>query len=328
MEEMPQTLMEAVRYFADIDLCNAYMQRIKWPDGKIVCPKCGATGDRIGEIATRRMLRCKDCRCQFSHKVGTLSESSPLALDKWFVAVWCVANHKNGISSHELARALGVRQPSAWFMLHRIREAMRCDDFRHDDKFDGPAEADATYVGGKAANMHKAKREKRITGRGGVDKTIVHGILQRGTGEDAEQISQVRCAVVGSDDEQRLLPEIRRNVRYGAPVYTDATRSYVGLALTHIHAAVDHSREYVSGNVHTNGLENFWSLLTRALGGTYVAVAPFHLIRYVQEQAFRFNQRVKNDWGRFHAVMSNIVGKRLTYRVLTAQGDAGFMGIQ
>ncbi len=138
MNDAQQTLLEAVRYFSDLDTCNAYMQRIKWPDGKIVCPKCGAKGDRIGEIATRKMLRCKDCRCQFSHKVGTIFEESPLGLDKWFVAVWCVANHKNGISSHELARAIGVRQPSAWFMLHRIREAMRCEEFTPDDKFDGP----------------------------------------------------------------------------------------------------------------------------------------------------------------------------------------------
>jgi transposase-like protein len=321
----PQTLMEAVRFFAGLDLCNAYMAKIKWPDGKIVCPKCGAKGDRIGEVATRKMLRCKDCRQQFSYKVGTLFESSPLTLDKWFVAVWCVANAKNGISSHELARALGVRQPSAWFMLHRIREAMKCDDFRHDDKFDGPVEADATYIGGKAANMHAAKRAKKITGRGASGKMIVHGVLQRPKEGEA---SQVRCEVVGADDANKLLPAVRRQVRWGAEVYTDSASAYGDLALTNLHRQIDHSIKYAEGNIHTNGLETFWSLFKRSLRGTYVAVAPFHLFRYVAEQAFRFNERVRDDLGRFHAVMQGIVGKRLKYRILTAQDDAGFMGLK
>lgn len=164
MTDTPASLIEAVRYFADLDAYNEYMKRIKWGGNAIVCPTCGAKGERIGEIATRRMLRCKNCRKQFSHKVGTIFEDSPLGLDKWFVAVWCIANCKNGISSHELGRALGVTQKTAWFMLHRIRKAMEllppADDT---DKFDGPTEADATYVGGLAANMHKHVREKKIT---------------------------------------------------------------------------------------------------------------------------------------------------------------------
>lgn len=322
MTDSPCTLIEAVRYFSDLEVCNAYMARIRWADGKPVCPACGAKGDRIGEIATRNMLRCKDCRKQFSHKVGTIFEDSPLGLDKWFVAVWSIANCKNGISSHELARALGVTQKTAWFMLHRIRKAMEVGGF---DKMDGPAEADATYVGGKAKNMHKGRREMLIQGRGAVGKTIIHGILQRTNGDNP---SQVRADVVVADDADCLLPAVRRNVRYGQQVFTDAARAYGDLCLTHLHRAVDHSVAYAKGQVHTNGLENFWSLLKRSIGGTYVAVAPFHLRRYVTEQTFRFNARKGNDANRFQAAMAGTIGKRLTYRELAGVQDAGFMGIQ
>lgn len=321
-DEMPRTLMQAVRYFADAALCERYMRSLKWPDGKITCPACGATGDRIGEVATRNLLRCKDCRKMIYTKHGTIFEDSPLGLDKWFVAVWSVANCKNGISSHELARALGITQKSAWFMLQRVRKALEIAD---PDKFDGPAEADATYVGGKAANMHKSKREKRIKGRGAVGKTIVHGVLQRGT---EATTSAVRCEVVGSDDSAKLVPHVRRNVRFGAEVFTDEATAYSPLANTQVHRSVDHSIRYAEGVVHTNGLENFWALLKRGLGGTYVAVAPFHLFRYVAEQAFRFNERSKTDMGRFMLAMRGIVGKRLTYRLLTAQDDAGFMTLK
>jgi transposase-like protein len=316
--DTPKTLIDAVRYFAHRDVCEAYMRKIRWPNGTIVCPECGAKGQRIGEIATRHMLRCKDCRKQFSHKVGTIFEDSPLGLDKWFVAVWAIANCKNGISSHELARALGVTQKTAWFMLHRIRKAMEVGGL---DKFDGPAEADATYVGGKAKNMHKKRREQAIVGRGAVGKAIIHGILQRG------ETSQVRADVIGSDDAAVMLPLVRRAVRYGARVFTDSARSYGELVLTHWHKAVDHSKAYAIGEIHTNGLENFWSLLKRALGGTYIAVAPFHLHRYTAEQVFRFNNRATNDGGRFELALGQTIGKRLTYRVLTGFEDAGFMGI-
>jgi len=316
----PQTLLSAVRYFADLDVCNLYMRKIKWPNGRIVCPECGS--DRIGEIASRHLLRCKDCRKQFSHKVGTIFEDSPLGLDKWFVAVWCIANCRNGISSHELGRALGVTQKTAWFMLHRIRLAMECKSF---DQFDGPAEADTSYVGGLAENMHAKRREKVIKGRGAVGKTAVHGIVQRGIGDDP---SQVRAAVIGSETETSLLREVRRNVRHGAAIYTDEAKAYGMLCMTHAHKTVDHSECYVNGEAHTNGAENFWSLLKRALKGTYIAVSPFHLFRYVEEQAFRFNNRLKSDFERFHKALFQVVGKRLTYRQLAAMDDVGFMGIK
>jgi hypothetical protein len=266
----------------------------------------------VGEIKTRRLLRCRDCRRQIYTKRGTIFEDSPLGLDKWFFAVWCIANCKNGISSQELARALGVRQPTAWFMMHRIRVAMEIDG---EDEFDGPTEADTTYVGGRAENMHKARREKIIKGRGAVGKTPVHGVLNR-TSDEAP--SQVRAIVLAREDADSLIGDIRRKVAPGADVYTDESRAYQGLAPIHRHESIDHSREYVVGNVHTNGMENFWSLLKRSLGGTYVAVA---------EQVFRFNDRGDSDAERFHTVMSRIFNRRLTYRALTGKDGAGFMGL-
>lgn len=316
MGDTPETLLEVVRYFSDLDICHQYLRKIRWPRGP-VCPHCESK--KVG-IISRQRLRCKECRKDVRDKAGTIFEDSPLGLDKWFVAVWSVANCKNGISSHELARALGVTQKTAWFMTHRIRKAMEVGSIDQ-EKFDGPTEADATYIGGKAANMHKHIREKKIVGRGAVGKAIVHGILQRG------EPSQVRADVVRADDAAELVPVVRRNVKYGAHVYTDDAAAYGSLALTHWHQAIDHSREYVRGAVHTNGMENFFACLKRALGGTYIAVAPFHLFRYTAEQVYRFNHRLESDFARFENLVRQGIGKRLTYRVLTAKDDAGFMGL-
>ena len=316
MTDQPKTLLEAVRYFSDRKVCFEAMLAVKWPDGKISCPKCN--GASIGVVASRSLLQCKNlgCRKQFSVKVGTIFEDSPLGLDKWFVAVWCIANAKNGISSCELGRALGVTQKTAWFMLHRIRLAMTTPAFR---KLFGEVESDETFIGGRADNMHSHKREKRIRGRGAVGKAIVQGLLERG--------GEARMAVVPNTESTTLQTTVRRNVTWGSHVYTDAAPGYVGLDLTHLHKTIDHITRYVAGRVHTNGLENFWSLLKRTLRGTYVAVAPFHLQRYLDEQAFRFNAREGSDGSRFGRVLRAVVGKRLTYRELTAQNDAGFMGI-
>ena len=318
----PQTLLEAVRYFSDLDVCHNYMVKLKWPDGTIFCPKCGC--DNVGTIAKRRMFQCKDknCRKQFSAKVGTIFEDSPLGLDKWFVAAWQIANAKNGISSMELHRALGVTQKTAWFMLHRIRLAMKTGDFR---KLEGVVESDETYIGGKAENMHARKRAKKILGRGAVGKAIVHGVLERG--DKASQDSRVRCTVVPDTEQSTLVPLIDRNVDRSAVVCTDAHASYAGLFHRFVHHAIDHATAYVRGKVHVNGMENFWCLLKRMVRGTYVAVAPFHLERYVDEEAWRFNYRRLNDGSRFDAVMQGVLGRRLTFRYLCAIDDAGFMGL-
>jgi len=318
MTDTPETLVTAVTYFSDPKVCFEAMLGVKWPDGKITCPKCH--GEEVGVITSRQLLQCKnkDCRKQFSVKVGTIFEDSPLPLQKWFVGIWLIANAKNGISSCELGRALGTTQKTAWFMLHRIRLAMKTGTFR---KLSGTVESDETFIGGKAKNMHKKVREKKIRGRGTVSKAIVQGLLERE--------GEVRMQVVGNTDDLTLQGTVRKHVEPGSHVYTDALPAYGGLALGYIHKFVDHLTQYVKDNVvHTNGLENFFSLLKRMLKGTYVAVAPFHLDRYLDEETFRFNERDTNDAGRFGIALSRVVGKRLTYRVLTATDDAGFMGIK
>lgn len=315
MKSTPENLIEAVRYFSNLRVCNDYMRSIKWPDGEVCCHNCGSVA--VYELSTRPVMKCRDCKKQFSYKVGTIFEDSPLGLDKWFVAVWCIANAKNGISSHELGRALGVTQKSAWFMLHRVRDAMRSGDFR---KLAGIVESDETFVGGEARNMHARKREKRIRGRGAVGKRIVHGMLERG--------GEVRASVVDSTERGELHPIIISNVERGANLYTDSALSYESLNRYFIHEAINHAETYVRGAVHTNGMENFWSLFKRMLKGTYVSVAPFHLQRYVDEEVFRFNERKTDDGERFAKVMGQVVGRRVTYRQLTAQDGCGFMGLQ
>jgi transposase-like protein len=306
----PKTLTEAVRYFADLDVCHAYMAKLKWPDGVVKCPKCG--GENVGLITTRRMFKCraKDCRKQFSVKVGTIFEDSPLPLDKWFLAVWSITNAKNGISSCELARAIGVTQKSAWHMLHRVRHALTVGSF---DKFTGEVESDESYVGGAASNMHASRRKRKIVARGVAGKDIVHGVLHRSTEKGG---SKVRAAVVPDGKRQTLTGAIRANVETGATVYTDTHPSYHLLGREYVHEMIDHAQAYVAGRCHTNGLENFWSLLKRSINGTYVAVDAPHLGRYVDEQVFRFNERKLTDGQRFAVAMPGVVGKRLAYKTL------------
>ncbi len=314
MNDTPRNLLDAVRYFSDKTICNDYMKAIKWPDG-VCCHHCGSVN--VYQLSTRPVMKCRDCKKQFSFKVGTIFEDSPLGLDKWFVAVWSIANAKNGISSHELGRALGVTQKTAWFMLHRIREAMRTGTFR---KLSGAVEVDETYVGGEARNMHAHIRERKIRGRGAVGKRCVQGLLQRG--------GEIVAKVVESTDANTLAGSVRHHVERGANVFTDSHTGYGDLWLRYQHEAVDHSVEYVRGQVHTNGLENFWSLFKRTVKGTYVSVAPFHLQRYVDEQVMRFNARKTDDSDRFASVMGRVAGRRLTWRQLCEVDGCGFMGLQ
>ena len=235
-------------------------------------------------------------------------EDSPIGLDKWLTAIWMIANDKNGISSYEIHRGLGITQKSAWFLLHRIRLAMQQGTL---EKLSGPIEADETFIGGKARNMHKSKRAAKIQGRGPVGKAIVMGILERA--------GEVRTKVVENRDRETLQAEIREHVELGAEVMTDALPSYEGLNPDYVHQVVNHALEYVRGHVHTNGIENFWSLVKHCLGGTYVSVMPFHLFRYLDEQSFRFNHRKDNDAGRFLKACSSMTGRRLTYKDLTGK---------
>jgi transposase-like protein len=254
------------------------------------------------------MWKCLDCKKQFSVKVGTIFEDSPLGLDKWMCAMWMIGNCKNGVSSYEIARALEITQKSAWFMLHRIRYAMHHGSV---NKMTGTIEADETFIGGKARNMHANKRAEKIHGRGPDGKAIVCGLLDHETGK-------VRTSVVDGRRKSHLHSEIRKNVKAGSELHTDALKSYEGLD-EYTHKVVDHAETYVNENVHTNRLENFWSLLKRAIKGTYVSVEPFHLFRYLDEQSFRYNERANNDGEPFQKVLDSVAGKRLTWNTLTSQ---------
>jgi transposase-like protein len=304
---LPNTLAEAIRYFADADVALTFLASLRWPNG-VTCPACEARNP--GFLKTRRIWKCRDCGRQFSVKLGTIFEDSPIGLDQWLPALWMLANSKNGISSYELARALGVTQKTGWFMLHRIRVAMESKTFQ---KMRGDVEADESFLGGAAKFMHKSKRRRVVRGTGGMDKTAVFGLLERGDGKHA---SRVVAAVVSRIRKRDLQAKIREYVKAGAGLYTDAFWSYRGLEARFRHQVIDHAVAYVRGKVHTNGLENFWSLLKRTIKGTYVSVDPFHVPAYLAEQVHRFNHRGLNDRGRFVDVLRSIIGKRLTYRDL------------
>lgn len=305
----PETLIEAVTYFADADVALAFMVSLRWPDG-VTCPRCSAT--KVSFLTTRRLWKCSGCKKQFSVKVGTVFEDSPIGLEKWLPCLWMLVNCKNGISSYEAHRALGVTQKTAWFMLHRLRLAMQTASF---GKFGGDVEVDETFIGGRARFMHAAKRRRVIKGTGGLGKVAVMGLLER----HPRKGSRIRLSVIADTAKQTLQAKVRANIQKGANVFTDAHSGYDGLEAEYIHGVIDHSERYVDGKIHTNGLENFWSLLKRSLRGTYVSVEPFHMFRYLDEQAFRFNARKDDDQGRFMEVLANVVGKRVTYRTLTGK---------
>ena len=310
----PKSLQEAIIYFADQSNCIEYLAARRWPDGVVICPGCGAT--KVSFNANRRTWKCGShhpCR-EFSVKVGTIFEDSPIGLDKWLTATWMLTNCKNGVSSYEIARDLKVTQKSAWFMLHRIRLALQDENFG--SKMSGEVEADETYIGGKARNMHKNKRQQNFVGAPNRGKALVMGVLERG--------GKIKTTVVPNLTRPVLQGEVRKHVEAGASIYTDSLHSYNGLAPDYVHQIVDHAVQYVNGRVHTNGMENFWSLLKRGLGGTYVSVEPFHLFRYLDEQAFRYNNRATKDnpltdSDRFALAVSQIVGKRLTFAQLTGK---------
>jgi transposase-like protein len=317
----PKTLQQAIQYFSDFENCRKFMIALRWSDGIVRCPSCGS--DKLTYLAKARLYRCyeKHPRQKFSLKVGTVFEDSPIPLEKWLPALWMLVNCKNGVSSYEINRALGVTQKSAWFMLHRIRLAMQGEK---GGKLGGQIEADETFIGGKARNMHKSVRARRIKGQGFnvEDKTTVMGILERG--------GKIRAQVVPDRRKETLQPLVRQHVSAGSALFTDELVGYQGLQGEYEHQIVDHATRYVDGQVHTNGMENFWSLLKRGLNGTYVAVEPFHLFRYLDEQVFRFNNRGNkyapvNDADRFSMALSQIVGKRLTYAEVTGKvGETAF----
>jgi transposase-like protein len=314
----PRTLQEAIVYFSDPDRAFEYAVKLRWPDGKIICPRCSSEQNYF--IKTRKLWLCRGCDKQFTLKVNTIFEDSALGMDKWMAAFWMLVNCKNGVSSMEIHRAIGVTQKSAWFMLQRLRAALHNGSFGAAKKMGGPdteLEGDETFIGGLTKNMHK-ERKLRLVQQGGMHggKAVVQGILDR-------DLREVRAKVIPNVKRETLQNEILNNVKYGSTGYTDDAVGYDKLHSRFVHDVVNHAETYVRGRVHTNGLENFWSLLKRGLRGTYVAVEPFHLERYVDEQVFRFNNRKnKTDADRFALAMSQVAGKRLTYSELTGKDQS------
>jgi transposase-like protein len=309
-----KTLQQAIQYFSDEQICVDEVASLRWPDGKPACPACG--GLEHYYLASQKRWKCKECHKQFSVKVGTIFEDSPIPLNKWLLAMWMIANCKNGVSSYEIHRAIGVSQKSAWFMLQRLRLAMRPEH----SKVGGSGsivEADETFVGGKSINMHKARRVRYNRSGGHHGKAVVMGVIDREAGE-------ARATVIPAARRSPMMAMIARNVKPETTMHTDAHVGYDHLKDQFPHEVINHMEAYVRGNVHTNGIENFWSLLKRGLKGTYVSVEPFHLERYVDEQVFRYNHRKHgkekvSDGDRFRLLLSQIAGKRLTWAEVTGK---------
>jgi transposase-like protein len=311
--QTPTTLLEAVTFFSNPETAFEYAVKLRWPYG-VACPRPGCGSASVQFIKTRKLWRCKECKRQFTVKVGTIFEDSPIPFTKWLPAIWFLANTKNGTSSWELHRALGVTQKTAWFMFHRIREAMKDGEGA---AFSGVVEADETFVGGKTRTNYFSKSGFRKLAHGpATGKTTVFGLAERAT---PEHKSRVKAMVVANHKAAVLLPRIYANVVPGSQLYTDALRSYRMVDPRYLHKFVDHSIRYVEGRVHTNTIENFWSCLKRTIKGTYIAPRPFHLDRYLDEQVFRFNAREGNDAERFVKVLKNTDGRRVTYRSLKAE---------
>ncbi len=306
----PNTLQEAILYFADPVNCREYLVARRWPTG-VSCPRCGSKNVLFLEKYNRWHCREKHNAPQFTLKTGTLMEDSSIGLDKWLTAIWMVVNCKNGVSSYEIHRALGVTQKTAWFLDHRIRLMLE-DEYRN-KPLSGTVEMDETFVGGKVGNMHKSKKPKGtgFSGRpvGAMAKTIVVGMLERN--------GRVKAQVVKERTAEVLSAIAHDNIEAGSKLITDEWRGYNSANFER--EIINHAEAYVRGLVHTNGIENFWSLLKRGLNGTYVSVEPFHLFRYIDEQAFRFNNRKLTDAQRFDIATRGMVGKRLTYAEVTGK---------
>ena len=302
-EQFPQTLMEAVQFFSKDDNAFNFMVELRWPNG-VCCPRCGGTD--TGFISTRKTWECHSCtsKKQFSVKVGTIFEDSALPIAKWLAAIWMIANAKNGVSSYEIHRSIGVTQKTAWFMLHRIRLALQTGSF---ERLSGDVEGDETYIGGKAEFKHR-DRPRDVGGRNRLIKVTMAGLFQRSTENKASRIKIQALDIIRG---RELFPIILQNVERGSSIFTDAFRSYRGLHHAYTCDVINHAISYVQERVHTNGLENFWSLLKRTLRGTYLSVDPVHLRSYLDEQAFRFNERKDNFAGRFLKAAKGVIGRRL-----------------
>jgi len=296
-----KTLQDAFSYFSDPQNAVDYVVALRWPEG-VSCPTCGSKD--VTYLKKRYLYQChgKHPKRQFSPKVGTVMESSPISLGNWLIVSWMLACCRNGVSSYEIARTIGITQKSAWFMLHRLREAMTEKSI----SLQGEVEVDEAFIGGLSQNKHLRKRLKKEP------KQVVLGILERG--------GRVATTIVPEATKEHIIPALKRRIEPGTVIYSDSSQIYNSVA----HGQVSHiSGRYVEGPIHTNGIENFFSTLKRTLKGTYIQVSPYHLPAYVSEQAFRYNHRKKivyTEAQRFGDVVVGGLGKRLTWNHLVRTG--------
>jgi transposase-like protein len=307
-----KTLQQAIVHYSDAENCREFMANLRWPDGKPKCPHCGS--EDVSYLPNAKVYKCyakpAHDKAKFSLKVGTIFEESPIGLEKWLPVMWMLVNCKNGVSSWEIHRAIGVTQKTAWFMLQRGRLAMQ-DDLTG-GMLSGEIEVDETYIGGKVRNMHRSRKHEIQKRSQKGNKVVVIGALERK--------GRVRASVAPDRTRGVMRDHVQAHVDVGSVIFSDEHAANWRMDEAYKHAIVNHAERYVDGQIHTNGLENFWSLLKRGLHGTYVSVEPFHLFRYIDEQAFRFNNRKDmNDGDRFIEVMKQAVGKRLTYAQLTGK---------
>lgn len=306
-----KNLHQAIAFFQDEDVCHKLFEEMRFPDGVIVCPKCGQHG--AYRYAGSKAYKCKSktCKAKFSITVGTVLENSKLPLGKWFTALWLISAHKKGISSLQLARDLGIGNKAAWFVLQRLRELLQDNAPEWLDTF---VEVDETYVGGKWKNRSQAKRKtrKEMKEFGYTEdetKTPVMGLLQR----DGKAILKV----IDGTKEETMKDAIRENVSPESVIITDSHSSYVGIDKEFAgHEIVNHSQgEYVRGDIYTNSVEGFFSHLKRMIFGTYHSVSKKHLFRYCNECSFRYNTRKIKDGERFALLLKQTNG-RLKYKDL------------
>ena len=303
------TLVQLMDMFPDEASAAEWFEAHMWATGRC-CGHCGATNTKEVPKAKPMPYWCPDCRSYFSARTGTALSHSRVPLRKWAIAIYLELTSLKSVSSMKLHRDIGVSQPTAWFMLHRIREAWGDGG---NGSFSGPVEVDETYMGGKRANMSNARRKELAdagAGRGAVGKVAVVGAKDRAS-------NQVRAKVVKATDKPTLQGFVTKHTAPGATVYSDEASAYEGLPFTH--ETVKHSvAEYVRGMAHTNGIESFWSMLKRAHKGTFHKISPKHLNRYVQEFAGKHNIRDMNTAAQMAAVAAALIGKRLMYRELIA----------
>jgi transposase-like protein len=312
------SLLKVVKHFSDETVCRKHLENAKW-GGDPICPKCNHP--KAYWIKSSRLYECADsnCRKKFSHIVGTIFENSNIPLSTWFVAIYLITAHKKGISSHQLARDIDVTQKTAWFMLHRVREMMNTS---FGEILVGEVEADETYIGGKEKFKHKKDKTEKSQGRSLKTKTPVFGMVQRKGIVVTKKVDDVK--------QSTIQPIIRQNVEIGSTLYSDEWWAYNKLSAFYDHGIVKHREgEFVRGNIHTNTIEGFWSLLKRGILGIYHHVSPKHLQRYCDEFTFRYNTILKDKSGykevkgaqevRFNLALASSVNRRLTYKDLIAK---------